>query len=319
MKTDNKHTRRNFIKTTAAFAGGAVILGSGQSFASSPMNNTELDISIFSKHLQFLNYKNMAEAAKEIGFKGVDLTVRPKGHVLPERVVEDLPKAAKALNEYDLTPNMFTSNVSDAGNPLHQDVLKAAAKEGFKCYRTNWLKYKNLNSIEKDLEIYNAQLKSLATLNQQLNLCGAYQNHAGNSVGSPVWDIKQLLDGIAPQNLGAQYDIRHATVEGANSWELGFHLIKDHINSLVIKDFKWGMIDGKWKVINVPLGQGMVDFNRFFKLLKQHNIHVPVSLHLEYDLGGAEKGMSKLNITQKEVFRYMKQDLLYLKKLWNEA
>jgi hypothetical protein len=33
----------------------------------------------------------MAKAATEIGFDGVDLTVRPKGHVLPDNVEKDLP------------------------------------------------------------------------------------------------------------------------------------------------------------------------------------------------------------------------------------
>jgi hypothetical protein len=34
-----------------------------------------------------------AKAASEIGFNGIDLTVRQKGHVLPENVVKDLPRA----------------------------------------------------------------------------------------------------------------------------------------------------------------------------------------------------------------------------------
>ena len=43
-------------------------------------------ISIFSKHLQWLDYNGMAKVLSEIGFEGTDLTVRPGGHVLPERV-----------------------------------------------------------------------------------------------------------------------------------------------------------------------------------------------------------------------------------------
>ena len=35
---------------------------------SNNVNASSLDISVFSKHLQFLNYEDMAEAAKEIGF-----------------------------------------------------------------------------------------------------------------------------------------------------------------------------------------------------------------------------------------------------------
>src|SRR5215471_21767251 len=54
-----------------------------------------LKISVFSKHFQWTNCREMAAIAKEIGFDGIDLTVRQSGHVLPERVEEDLPKAAE--------------------------------------------------------------------------------------------------------------------------------------------------------------------------------------------------------------------------------
>src|SRR5215471_18287569 len=54
-----------------------------------------LKISVFSKHFQWTNCREMAAIAKDIGFDGIDLTVRQSGHVLPERVEEDLPKAAE--------------------------------------------------------------------------------------------------------------------------------------------------------------------------------------------------------------------------------
>ena len=44
---------------------------------------------VFSKHFPDLNYDELGETAKQLGFDGVDLTVRPKGHVLPERAAED--------------------------------------------------------------------------------------------------------------------------------------------------------------------------------------------------------------------------------------
>ena len=53
---------------------------------------TPLKISVFSKHFQWTNCREMAAIAKEVGFDGIDLTVREGGHVLPERVEADLPK-----------------------------------------------------------------------------------------------------------------------------------------------------------------------------------------------------------------------------------
>jgi hypothetical protein len=56
-----------------------------------------LKISVFSKHFQWTNWQEMAAIAKDIGFDGIDLTVRAGGHVLPDRVEEDLPKDAEAI------------------------------------------------------------------------------------------------------------------------------------------------------------------------------------------------------------------------------
>lgn len=47
---------------------------------------------------------------------------------------------------------------------------------------------------------------------------GCYQNHAGRNIGSSIWEIKKLLEITNHDFLGAQYDIRHAVVEGALSW-----------------------------------------------------------------------------------------------------
>ena len=75
----------------------------------------------------------MAEAAAEMGFDGIDLTVRPKGHVLPERVDTDLPKAVEAMKKVNFVPSLMTTAVDDAGDNTDKKVLDTAAKLGFKC------------------------------------------------------------------------------------------------------------------------------------------------------------------------------------------
>ena len=108
-------------------------------------------------------------------------------------------------------------------------------------------------------------------------------------------------------------------VEGGESWELGLKRIQPYINSIVIKDFKWGKIKGKWKPISVPMGEGMVNFERYFRLLKKYKINVPISLYVEHDLGSAEKGRKSFTISKKEVLKRIKKDLVYLKETWNKV
>ena len=322
MKKSALRTRRNFIKQST-IAGSALIFPINSIpkglFGSKNSVNNGLKVHLFSKHLQFLNYSDMSEAAADMGFDGLDLTVRPKGHVLPERVTEDLPKAAEAMKRYGLQTVMMTTNVTNAQNREHQSVLETASKSGFTHYRTGWLTYPEDRTIAESQVHYGRQFKNLEVLNKKLGLVGCYQNHAGNHVGAPIWDLPPILEATHNEHMGCQYDIRHAVVEGGSSWELGLRLIRPFIKTIVIKDFKWGMVDGKWKPVNTPLGEGMVDFNQYFSLLKKYKINVPVSLHLEYDLGGAEHGASKITIDKKEIFGQMKKDLAFLKVAWEKA
>ncbi len=136
--------RRDFINQTALASSAFFIPGTGiaDNLFSTYNSAKNLEVHIFSKHLQFLNYKDMSEAAKEMGFDGIDLTVRPKGHVLPERVTTDLPKAIEAMKSFKLIPRMFSSNVIDPNNDIQRTVLKTAKNLGYEFYRTAWIKYK---------------------------------------------------------------------------------------------------------------------------------------------------------------------------------
>ena len=321
MKKHLAQSRRSFVKISALGAIGSipVVSAANSFFEPGIFDNSDLQVSIFSKHLQFLDYKKTGEMAAELGFSGVDLTVRPKGHVLPELVKLDLPKAIKAINQAGSTCEMITTNIESVNNSLDLDILNTAAALDIKYYRANWYKYKEDKSYEESLEIYQDQIKNLSELSERLGIIGCYQNHAGRDIGASFWELDTLLKTANPNGFGLQYDIRHALVEGGYSWENGFELLRSQIKTIVLKDFKWGKVNGEWKAVNVPIGEGMVDFDTYFKLLKKYQLKPPVSLHLEYDLGGAEKGSSTLSVDKKVVFDAMKKDLGSIQKLWKQA
>ena len=175
-------------------------------------------------------------------------------------------------------------------------------------------------TIIESLKKFADETEALSKLNKKLDIVGCYQNHSGKKlVGSNIWEIWKLISQSDQNFSGIQYDIRHATVEGGESWENGIHLISQNIKTIALKDFKWGQINDRWKVINTPIGEGMVDFKKYFSLLKGYKILVPSSLHFEYSLGGAEHGSIKLGISKNNLFEKMKKDLNGIKKYWNEA
>ena len=158
--------------------------------------------SLFSKHLQWLDYEEMSKVAKQIGYDGLDLTVRKKGHVLPENVERDLPKAVAAMQKAGLQADMMTTNIINIQEPNTEKILKTASQLGIKTYRMGWLKYKNDQPIIEQIESFKPQLKELEEMNEHYNIRGDYQNHSGTSLGAAVWDIWLLIKDLKPKWIG---------------------------------------------------------------------------------------------------------------------
>jgi L-ribulose-5-phosphate 3-epimerase len=131
--------------------------------------------------------------------------------------------------------------------------------------------------------------------------------------------VHKILETSDSHFFGTQYDVRHAMVEGALSWENGLELVHSQIKTIVVKDYKWVQNNGKWEILNTPIGEGMVDFKKFFRILKDYHIRVPVSMHVEYNLGGAEKGLKTFTWEPEYIYSTMKKDLNTIQKLWKEA
>jgi sugar phosphate isomerase/epimerase len=306
-------TRRKFVQNGMIY--GMAL--SGVHSLSTPSFNSILEkrkIYIFSKHLHWLNYNEMASFISECGFDGADITVRNDGHVEPGRVDEDLPRVVEALKKRGKETAMITTSILSAEEPNAERIIKTAASLGVRYYRLGWYEYDPNVSIEANMKTFSSHLLGLAALNEKYNIKATYQNHAGTSLGSPVWDIGQLLHQINSPWIGCQYDVRHATVEGGNSWTLGFRYIKPYINSLDVKDFKWTEENGKWVAQNVPLGEGMVDFDTYFKLVNILPTSIPMCLHMEYPLGGAEHGNKNITLPPEDVKKMMKRELEFLRR-----
>lgn len=301
--------RRQFVGLLASTATSLPVL------ASASLHKSENQLCVFSKHLQWLSIPEMAKTAAQLGFQGVDLTVRKGGHVAPDRVVEDLPKAVETIRKAGLEVAMLATDVIDPEHPLTEPTLKTASNLGIKYYRTAYLDFDFKIGVAKSIENHRVQLRKLAALNKKYNIHGAYQNHSGNRLGSSVWDLWEVLKDLDPDWMGCQYDVKHAVAEGGMCWGNGLNLLKSHIRCMDMKDFYWAKKDGKWQHQLVPLGEGMVDYKTYFSLLKQYNITGPMSIHYEFPLGGADVGKNQITIPKDVVLDAIKKDLETLKQM----
>lgn len=312
-----EQSRRSFVKKTAAVSLGFPLLSVPLNIF--PEQENDLEISIFSKHLQFLDVKGAAEMAAELGFDGIDLTVRPKGHIVPENVSSDLAKAIKGIKAAGSSCKMITTAIEKASKPEDKLLIQVAGKAGIEYYRSNWFKYFDDRPMTASIELYKNEIQQLSELNRQNGIVGCYQNHAGSKIGGSFWELQMLLESANQEYFGVQFDIRHAIVEGGYSWKNGLRLLHKNIKTIVLKDVKWAKKNGQWSLVNVPIGEGMVDFQTYFKLLKLYDLKPPASLHLEYALGGAEKGRDSISIDKKHVYQAMQKDLGNIRRLWKQA
>ncbi len=279
----NRITRRGFITSVAA-AGAAIPFSKFNAInqAQQPSVSGRF-IHIFSKPLQWLDYDSLAELLAEAGAEGIDLTVRPGGHVLPENVKRDLPLAVKAAQKRGLRTDMIVTAITGADEQYAEDIIATASDLGIKFYRLGYLNYDEKSGVWGTLQKYKPLMKKLEERNRKYNIHGAYQNHYGTRVGGPVWDLYELLKDLDPQYIGCQYDVRHAVAEGGSSWVNGLKLIAPYVKCTDIKDFKWSQnAKGRWAPESVPVGTGMVNFDEYFKIVRNFNIDGPISIHLEY-------------------------------------
>lgn len=265
-------SRRSFLAAAATS-----LLAKDQLLAATQPANYQPAICVFEKYLQSLSVDELAEVVAELGFTGIEATVRRGGRIKPERAHEELPQLIEALDKHQLEVTIMTTDVVRADDPASRRLLEIAAKLGIKRYRLGYHHYNPARNISAQLDELKPIFADLAAMNQQLGITGLYQNHAGmNCVGASLWDLQQLLEPTSAKHLAVAFDIRHAMVESGQSWEIAYRLIQPHISAVYVKDYAW---QGR-KDTHVPLGKNIDP--RFFELLRQDNFSGPYSLHVEY-------------------------------------
>ncbi len=306
--------RRNFVKT-------ATILGAAVPFANISANvlskhSAKTEICSFSKLFQFLNYDELAALFKESGLDGIDLTVRKGGHVLPENVERDLPKAAKAAQKYGISIPSISTDVATVDDPLTERVLKTASDCGIKHYRLAYYSYDYNQSIPANFEMIRVKMERLSELNVKYGIQGGYQNHCGTYFGATTWEVWNVIKDMDKKKMGCFYDVYHGVVEGTQSWKNAMRLIAPHITMRYIKDFHFTSANNL-EPVPCPLGKGVVDFKAYFQLCKELNLDAPICLHVEYPLFDNEKNMSHAE-KYKKALSIMKNDTDKLKSLMAE-
>jgi len=272
-----------------------------------------MELLMFSKMLKNIGNLTVEESGKyiaQMGFDGVDLTVRPGGHVSPQEASEKLPKAVETLNSKGLNVPMITSSITSADEKFAAEIFKAASECGVKFIKLGYWRYEGFGTIKRQIEdVRNDNLRGLSKLSEEFNVTAGLHIHSGDFLTSNAAVVYLLLRDYDPKYLCAYIDPGHMAVEGGLSgWKIGMDLLREHIRMAAVKDFGWFREvdpetgEKKWVARIVPLSEGLVPWMEVFSYLKRINFNGPVSLHSEYH-----------DVDLQGLIRRTKADLQYLK------
>lgn len=277
--------RRTFLRQTLLTAAATVLPEEAASASRAATGKRPGPLCLFSKPLPHMGYAELARAVRQAGFEGIDLTVRPGGHVVPERVTVDLPRATAAIRGQGLEMPFITTDLHTANDFGAEATLATAGKLGIHLFKPGYYQYR-YRDVQAELQEAGRQFRSLAALGERHGVAIGYHNHEG-MIGAPVWDMASIILPMDPRWSGFYFDVRHATVEGGSAgWRVAAHMVQPRLKMAGIKDFYWEKTARGWKIIDCPLGEGMVHWPEYFRILAEAGYSGPVSLFLEYDIPG---------------------------------
>lgn len=275
-------TRRAFLAASAA----ALPLSLGARPAAADETRAKPPVCVFSKHLEFLAYPELAKTCRELGLDGVDLTVRAGGHVLPENVARDLPRAVEAIRAEGLDVPMITTRLHRGNDPDARPILEAASALGIPYFRIGGHKYRARGNPREQFSRIARDLSGLAELAAEFGMTAGYHNHSGPlNVGAPLWDLEAIYGKVGSPRIGSNFDVGHATAEGPfGNWGITARLLAPHVKMMAVKDFVFDGVRPRW----VPLGEGVVNTAEFLSIFREENFNGPISIHVEYRTEGQD-------------------------------
>lgn len=260
-------------------------------------------VCVFSQNLAKIPYPDLGGIAQQMGYDGVDLTVKEGGHVSPRVTNVDLVRAFESIRGFGLDVPMVSTDITTANDPTAYAVLYITGHSQIPLYRMGSWPYGAAPNVARRLAEVRNDLVNLAALGRRCEITAMFPNRAGSFVGEALWDVQSILGDIDPQLMGYCFDPSQATAEGGVSgWELALRLALPRLKAVAVQDFRWVKTGDRWAMQMCPLGEGMVDWQAFFRILAQARFTGPVTVHYGYQAQDELNSMTKdLEFVRKQI------------------
>jgi len=263
-------------------------------------------ICAFSQNLIKVPYPELGMIAQQIGYDGVDVTVMEGGHVNPRITNVDLVRAFESVRGAGLEVPMITTTITTINEQTAYPILAITGHTQVHLYRLGFWPYAGPNGvalnqgidISRRLAQVRSDLTALLALGRNYQMTAMFPNRAGGYVGEAVWDAQAIIGDMDPQWIGYYFDPSQIT----GDWEIALRLALPRLKAVALQDYILIKDGSAWKMQMCPLGEGMVDFPAFFRILAEARYTGPVSIHQEYRAQDELAAMNKdLEFVRKQV------------------
>ena len=245
-------------------------------------------ICLYSKVLVKVGYIDLPMIVQALGFDGVDLSVEYDGHVIPDKAGNQLMPALEAFTGIGIDVPMLTTGLTKAQDKDSQEVLGLATYIGVPFFRPGHWKCTGSAEIETQLPYVQREIAMMAQLGRYTKMAMGVHNYTDGAVGAAVADINRVIRPIDPQWVGYDFDVAYATREGGDAGFAGpLGIALPRLKMVTVRDFKWDQPEGGARTAKAcPLGDGVVDFARFFAALATARFSGPVTLPVDHSPAG---------------------------------
>ena len=241
-------TRRRFLAAAAA---------TGSRLAAQPKSRTGPLLCLYSRLLPDLEYFDLGPVLSGMGFDGCDLSVQPGGTVQPQLIAVDLVRAIESLQGHGLEVPVITTNFLSPTEPWAQNVLYVTGGSGVPFFRGGYWRVQGAL-----LGAMRPQVIGLASAARAFKM----------AMGVPNIAPPDLIADLDPNWVGYDFDPSRATPE------LPLEKALPRVKMFLLRDAR--LQNGK--LAACPLGEGMVDWPKFFDTLAHARFSGPLSLQLDY-------------------------------------
>ncbi len=284
--------RRTAIST---LTGSALALREALAQRPEPKPSARPILCAYSGNFSKIPYQELSGIVSAMGYEGLDLTVMVGGHVDPNKYMVDLDRAFQSIQAAGMDLPMVTTSYTSISQPLSYIIMYVAAQLGARfCRLGTWpaAPANDANSAMRTMMMRN-ELNQFASFGTRYKITALLANHAGSYPGRSIPEAESLLTGVDRAAFGYCFDPAQAVIESstADGWVVALQAALPRIGAVAICDVALDAADSKPRLC--PLGEGAIDWKKFFGMLAAARFRGPVSLHRDYETSNEVGAMTK--------------------------